>query len=205
MASDMRKPDGMFVIPPGKGKEYVSGLAIGKFHGIGPATAERMMSLGIGWGADLERVGEAFLVEHFGKSGAYFHRLALGIDDRPVNPERVRKSIGAENTLDREIVDHEVARAETLAISDKVWERCAKHGARGKTVTLKVKYEDFEELSRSRSSTTAHVEKATFVSTALGLLDGLFPVEKGIRLIGVTMSGLVDDDDETSPQMSLFG
>lgn len=206
MASDQRKPDGMFVIPPAHGKAFVADLAIGKFHGIGPATADRMKSLGISKGADLERVGAAFLAENFGKAGAYFHRLSLGIDERPVNPERIRKSSGAEETFPHDILDGEVATRETVVIAEKVWDRCERYGSRGRTVVLKVKFEDFEEISRSKTVASYHQDKAAFVGTAVSLLESIFPLEKGIRLIGVTMSGL-DEGTRTaqpSPQLDLF-
>jgi DNA polymerase-4 len=206
MASDQRKPDGMFLIPPGKGKDFVASLAIGKFHGIGPATAERMKSLGIVKGADLERVGAAFLEENFGKAGGYFHRLSLGIDDRPVNPERIRKSSGAEETFPHDILDAEVAKREVGVIAEKVWDRCERHGSRGRTLVLKVKFEDFEEISRSKTVPTYHIDKAAFIRTAVNLIETILPLDKGIRLIGVTMAGL---DEETkpstpSPQLDLF-
>ncbi|MDW9478803.1 DNA polymerase IV [Sinorhizobium meliloti] len=205
MASDKRKPDGMFVIPPEHGKQFVASLAIGKFHGIGPATAERMKSLGVANGADLERVGSAFLEENFGKAGGYFHRLSLGIDERPVNPERIRKSSGAEETFPHDIVDAEVARREAVLIAEKVWDRCERYGSRGRTVVLKIKFEDFEEISRSKTSHAHHADRAAFVTTAISLLETVFPLEKGIRLIGVTMAGLDEEiKAEASPQLDLF-
>lgn len=201
MASDMRKPDGMFVIPPGRGKEFVASLPIERFHGIGPATAERMKALGITRGTDLERVGAAFLQEHFGKAGGHFHSLSLGIDNRPVNPARVRKSSGAEETFRQDISDIDTATREAVAVAEKVWERCERHGSKGRTVVLKVKFDDFEEISRSKTVATFHHDKAAFVSTVLALLHGVFPIAKGIRLIGVTMAGL-DEENVKSPQHS---
>jgi DNA polymerase-4 len=205
MASDMRKPNGMYVIPPERGKDFVSSLAIAKFHGIGPATAERMKGLGITTGADLERVGAAFLEEHFGKAGTHFHRLSLGIDDRPVNPERIRKSSGAEDTFPHDIIDADVAKREAAVLAEKVWDRCEQHGSRGRTVVLKIKFEDFEEITRSKTVPTFHADKGGFVSTTLSLMEQILPLEKGIRLIGVTMSGLDEEASATpSPQLDLF-
>jgi DNA polymerase-4 len=206
MASDMRKPNGMFVIPPHLGKDFISSLSISKFHGIGPATAERMKALDIVSGADLERVGSAFLEGHFGRAGAYFHRLSLGIDDRPVNPDRIRKSSGAEETFARDIIDADVARSETIAIAEKVWDRCEHHGSRGRTTVLKIKFEDFEEITRSKTVPAYPTGRDAFTATAVALLESVLPIVKGIRLIGVTMSGL---DEESSsgpcPQLDLFG
>lgn len=205
MASDMRKPDGLYVIPPSKGKDYVSSLPVGKFHGIGPATAEKMIGLGILTGADMERHGEEFLVANFGKAGAYFHRLSKGIDDRPVNPDRTRKSIGAENTFDRDLIDRVDTGAATAEIAAKVWQRSERLGLGGRTVTLKIKFEDFEEITRSKTAATAHTA-SSLAETAQNLMSGVYPLSKGIRLIGVTLSGLSDGNDVAdTAQLSLFG
>jgi DNA polymerase-4 len=205
MASDMRKPDGLFVIPPERGKAFISKLPIRKFHGIGPATADKMIGLGIMTGADLERVGKEFLIDNFGKVGTYFHDLSLGIDNREVKPERVRKSVSVENTLRRDIIDHEEARAEALAIAKEVWDRCDRHGSRGRTVSMKIKFEDFVEVSRSKTLPTAFPDVHSFTAAALSLLDSLFPLDKGIRLVGFTMSSFAEDDKgEERPQLDLF-
>lgn len=205
MASDMRKPDGMYVIPPERGKDYVSSLPIRKFHGIGPATAEKMIALGINTGADLERMGREFLIDHFGKAGAYFHDLSLGIDNRLVNPNRIRKSIGAENTLDYDTIDAAVLCEELARLSDKVWDRCLNHGKAGRTATLKVKFEDFEEVSRSKTVLGAPFDRDTFAAISASLLEGLLPLEKAIRLVGVTMSGFENETEAaSSPQLDLF-
>lgn len=206
MASDQRKPDGMFVIPPDRGKAFVAALPIGKFHGIGPATAEKMLALGIRQGRDLEDRGEVFLVEHFGKAGRYFHRLSLGIDDRPVQPERPRKSASAETTFEYDIHDPAVVVEKTAEMAARAWERATRHGTSGRSVSLKIRFEDFEDLSRSRTFPHPFADAGGFAAAASGLLETLLPFDRGIRLIGVTMSGFADEaPEEESPQLDLFG
>lgn len=206
MASDERKPDGLFVITPKNGPLYMETLKIEKFHGVGPATAEKMRSLGITNGLDLRGKTLAFLKEHFGKAGPYFFDLARGVDDRPVNPERIRKSAGAEETFEIDLVDYLDAEAALTRVAAEVWRRCEKHGTRGRTLTLKVKFSDFEQITRSRSVNEAISDPVQFKQISIDLLKTLFPVEKGIRLLGVTLSKLEGDEDdiphEDSPQLA---
>lgn len=208
MASDQRKPDGLFVITPKNGPKFMETLPVKKFHGVGPSTAERMHSLGIFTGGDLRAQTEDFLRKHFGKSGPYFYLLSRGIDERLVNPERVRKSVGAETTFDIDLDDLEDAETAVRKICEEVWRRCARHEARGRTTTLKVKYADFEQITRSKSASrpVASVEEMT--TSALLLLRALHPFGKGVRLLGVTMSNFEgdddgDQDDADSPQLEL--
>lgn len=119
MASDQRKPDGLFVITPKHGPAFVEALPVKKFHGVGPATAEKMLKLGIGTGADLKARDLTFLQQHFGKSGPYFYWIARGIDERQVKPDRIRKSVGAEDTFREDIHDLETARAGLRPLVDK--------------------------------------------------------------------------------------
>ena len=140
LASDHRKPDGLFVITPKMGPAFVEALPVGKFHGVGPATTAKMNRLGIENGLDLRAQTISFLQQHFGKSGPYFYWIARGIDDRPVRADRIRKSVGAENTFSVDLFTFDAAQNALLPIIDKVWRHCESTGARGRTVTLKVKY-----------------------------------------------------------------
>src|SRR5467141_450432 len=151
LASDHRKPDGLFVITPDMGPEFVESLAVKKFHGIGPATAAKMARLGIATGLDLRAQSLAFLQQHFGKAGAYYYWIARGVDDRPVLANRIRKSVGAENTFPADLFTFEAARDALSPIIDKVWGHCESVGTRGRTVTLKIKYADFQQITRSQS------------------------------------------------------
>ena len=162
MASSQRKPNGQFVITPEDGPEFVANLKIEKFHGVGPATAQAMKNLGIHTGRDLREKPIELLIRHFGKSGPYFYALARGIDDRPVVPDRVRKSVGAENTMLEDTSDRDELIVELAPLIDKVWSHCARNGTRGKTVVLKVTYSDFEQITRSRSN-SRYIEDRTGV------------------------------------------
>jgi DNA polymerase-4 len=203
MASDQRKPDGLFVITPKNGPAFVEALPVKKFHGVGPATAEKMLKLGIETGADLKARDLAFLQQHFGKSGPYFYWIARGVDEREVNPDRIRKSIGAEDTFREDIHDLETARAGLQPLIDKVWRYCEANGIRGKTVTLKVKWDDFTQMTRSKT-VVAPVASGVEIAEIVGLLlSPIFPVPRGIRLLGVTLSSLDVADEGSEPQLAL--
>ncbi|TBN41840.1 DNA polymerase IV [Paracoccus subflavus] len=203
LASDLNKPNGQAVITPARGAEFVAALPVRKFHGIGPATATRMERLGIVTGADLRDRPPEFLRQHFGKSGEWYHRIARGIDHRPVEPHRIRKSVGAEDTFDADIHDPCAARLEILPLAEKVWQHCLARRLTGRTVTLKVKYADFRQITRSRTLSCPVRDAADLRDLALDLLQPLFPVDRGIRLLGVTLSSLESSDLPPPRQLSL--
>ncbi|WP_455722272.1 DNA polymerase IV [Xanthobacter autotrophicus] len=190
MASDRNKPNGQFVITPRLGPAFVEALPVKKFHGVGPATAAKMQRLGIETGADLKTKSLLFLEQNFGKSGSWYYRIARGIDERPVEPDRPRKSVGAEDTFMTDIFELDAARAELVPLVAKVWRYCDAHDIRGRTVTLKVKYADFQQVTRSRTVSVGISASADIEALAVSLLAPLFPVAKGIRLIGITVSSL---------------
>lgn len=145
MASGQNKPDGQFVITPKNGPAFVEQLPIKKFHGVGPATAEKMHRLGIETRADLKEQTLEFLVEHFGESGPCFYGIARGIDNCQVKADRVRKSVGAEDTSSEDIHSFEAAREGLQPLIEKVWSYCEANEISAKTVPLKVKYADFPD------------------------------------------------------------
>jgi DNA polymerase-4 len=185
------------------GPGFVEALPVKKFHGVGPATSAKMERLGITTGAELKVQSLDFLQQHFGKSGLWYYRIARGIDERPVEPNRLRKSIGAEDTFAVDIFDLNVARQEMSALVAKVWRHCEGKGMRGRTVTLKVKYADFQQITRSRTASGTIMAAADMEGLAADLLEPLFPIPKGIRLIGVTVSGLEDHNIDTREQIQL--
>jgi DNA polymerase-4 len=189
-ASNHRKPNGQFVISPETGPAFVETLPVGKFHGIGPATAARFHALGIQNGLDIRDRTLTFLQAHFGKSGVYYYWISRGIDERPVRANRVRKSVGAENTFFTDLTEFDPMVAELQPLIDKVWRHCENTGNRGRTVTLKVKFADFEIMSRSRSVPGAVVRRADLERLAVGLLEAAMPLPKAVRLLGVSLSSL---------------
>jgi DNA polymerase IV len=203
LASDHRKPDGLFVITPEMGPGFVETLPVRKFNGVGPATAKKMKLLGIETGLDLREQTLAFLQQHFGKAGAYYYWAARGVDERPVRANRIRKSVGAENTFPTDLVSYEVACDALREIIDKVWEYCERSGIRGRTVTLKVKFADFRQITRSRTGLTQLASRGELEELGNALLEPLFPVAKGVRLLGVSLSSLASDRAELERQVIL--
>jgi DNA polymerase-4 len=193
MASDERKPDGIFVITPRMGPTFVANLSVGKFHGIGPVTCTKMERLGIRNGGDLMAQTLLFLQQQFGKAGPYFYALARGIDERPVCADRTRKSIGAETTFSVDLSALDEAKAAIRPLIAKVWAYCEESTIRARTVTLKAKYADFQQVTRSRTGGASLATQAEIEAGVDALLESLFPVSKGIRLLGVTLSSLGAD------------
>ena len=203
LASDYRKPDGLFVITPEMGPSFVEALPVERFHGVGPATAAKMKELGIFTALDLRAKDEAFLLRHFGKAGRHFYCICRGIDQRPVLPNRVRKSVGAENTFSRDLTSLDDMKAELGPLVDKVWHYCETTGVRGRTVTIKVKFADFHIITRSRSSAAPISDSSTLASISAELLAAQFPMRKEVRLLGVSLSSLCADAADVDTQMTL--
>ncbi len=203
LASDHRKPDGLFVITPKMGPAFVERLTVEKFHGVGPATAAKMNRLGIKTGFDLRERTLAFLQQHFGQPGPYYYWIARGVDERPVRVDRIRKSLGAENTFSADIFTFEAACEVLQPIIEKVWRTCEGAEIRGRTVTLKVKYADFQQITRSRTGQALFSTRAEIEQLSHALIEPLFPVTKGIRLLGITLSSLGEKQLESEPQLSL--
>jgi DNA polymerase-4 len=203
MASEQRKPDGLFVITPKMGPAFVEALPVRKFHGIGPATAGKMQKLGIESGADLKACAPEFLRRHFGKAGSFYYAIARGIDERAVRPDRERKSIGAENTYLEDLVTYDAASEKIVVLAKKVWTACERAGLRGRSITLKVKYADFQQITRSHTADTPVQSAADLERRTLTLLAPLFPTRKGVRLLGVTISAF-DEAKVAAKQLNLL-
>jgi DNA polymerase-4 len=195
LASDQNKPDGMCVILPDQGLEFVASLPVRRFHGVGPRTAEKMAKLGVNTGADLAQKDENWLAQHFGSWGGYLFWAARGIDHRPVIANAVRKSVGAETTYfddKRSATELHDALEEIINV---LWDRIERSQAQGRTVVLKARYSDFRTITRSRTVGQALTDRAAIAQLGHALLDQILPVKMGVRLLGLTLSGLVDHNE----------
>ncbi|EJU12862.1 DNA polymerase IV [Novosphingobium resinovorum] len=208
LASDQNKPDGLCVIRPGEGAQFVAGLPVRRFHGVGPRGAEKMARLGIETGADLAGKDLAFLRANFGSFAEYLFRAARGVDLRQVRADRPRKSVGGERTFFENIEDPVALRETMDHIVDTVWERIERSGARGRTVTMKLRYADFQTLTRARSLHHFVADKAEFSAIGHALLEDHLPLPQPIRLMGLTLSALEQREEDARPakdgQLSLL-
>ena len=196
LASDYRKPDGLTVIRPDQGPDFVASLPVARFHGVGPVTARKMESLGIFTGSDLRAWSLADLEARFGSSGSWYYRICRGIDDREVRPDRPYKSVSAERTFDEDLRDPGRLAAELERVAGYAWSRVDRAGVAGRTVTLKVKYGDFTLITRSKSFPAPVADQQAFLEAGQALLASLIPVSKGIRLLGLGLHNLTDQFDE---------
>jgi DNA polymerase-4 len=188
LASDHCKPDGLFVITPQAAQTFVAELPVGKFHGVGPVTAAKMNKLGIYTGLDLKAQTLEFLRAHFVKAGDFFYQLARAEDDRPVVSDRRRKSLGAETTFARDLLAWEEVATALEPLFAKLWVAYGRHGMTARTVTVKIKYANFRQITRRQSCAEAITSRMLIEQLALDLLRPHFPPPRGIRLLGVSLS-----------------
>jgi DNA polymerase-4 len=203
LASDHRKPDGLCVITPEKGPDFVASLAVARFHGVGPVTAKKMEQLGIFTGADLREWSLPALQAHFGSSADWYWRICRGIDEREVKPDRPYKSVSAERTFDQDLRDPDRLAAELERIAGYAWERVTRAEVAGRTVTLKGKYGDFALVTRSKSFTGPVPDLAAFTAAGQQLLAALHPLSKGIRLLGLGLHNLTEVNSTGPAQLGL--
>ncbi len=201
VASGLKKPNGVVVIPPHQVQEFIDKLPIEYFHGIGKVTTGKMHALGIKNGADLKAKDKAFLVQQFGKAGVFFYEVAHGQDDRPVVPDRERKSLSVEMTFEQDISDREVLIEKIIALSERLETRMEKTGLWGKQIILKVKFSDFEQITRAKKLVSNVETKDHIQRFAVELLDQLKePYE--VRLLGIGLGDLNRGEDQG--QMGIF-
>jgi DNA polymerase-4 len=204
MASDINKPNGQKLIHPTQANAFMENLAIERFFGVGIATATKMKKAGIDNGSDLKKYSKEALTHLFGKQGAYFYSVVRGQDNREVKSERKRKSVGAERTM-RDDVSGESAMFSILAkIADEVSIRLINGKHQGKTITLKFKYFDFEQHTRSRTLDYYTDDYEVIIDTAYDLLQTDLP-EKPVRLLGITLSNLGKDEEMPEPDQLTIG
>ena len=196
LASDQNKPDGITIIPPGKGAAFVQTLSIRRFHGIGPVTSAKMEGLGVFSGADLAAKDPMWLAENFGNSAEWLFNLARGIDHRRVKSNRPLKSLGGERTFFNDLISDTEIREALAHVCTVVWDRAAKKGARGRTVTLKLRYADFRTITRAKSVAAPILDGNSLLIAGEAILAPLLPTEQGIRLLGLTLSKFEGEEED---------
>ena len=202
IASDHDKPDGLFVIEPAAGPAFVETLDVRRIHGVGPATAARMQTLGIATGADLRAWSADALQARFGRAGLRYYWLARGVDERPVQRERVRKSVGQENTFAADLFEHDAMLAELTRLARAVARHLERLGVAGRTLTIKVRFADFSLITRSVTTAHGFAVAADIEPQLEPLLTRADPGGRGVRLLGVTVSNL---DADPTRQAELWG
>ncbi|GLR17768.1 DNA polymerase IV 2 [Portibacter lacus] len=203
VASDYHKPDGLTAILPENAQRFLDNLDINTFHGVGKATAKKMERMKISKGADLKQYTRSELGMHFGKMGTQFYDIVRGIDDRPVDPDRKRKSVSVENTFREDISDRHDMIQELKSLSVKVAETLQKMEIKGRTVNIKVRLADFTTFSKSKTFKEFSNDGALLETTAVELFEQLEQEIPSVRLLGVGMSNLDNQDDPKSKQMDL--
>ena len=204
LASGYRKPNGQFVVVPAMGQSFVAALPVARFHGVGPVTAAKMQRLGIATGADLRAKSLLFLQQHFGKAADWYRAIANGEDHRPVVADRQRKSSGSETTFESDLTEPGEISSAVQAMADDVWSWCEMAQMFGRTVTIKVKFADFRQVTRSRSYRAVVISRDHLCRASIDLVQSLFPPAKGIRLVGVTVSNFEERSAGGDQDLPLF-
>jgi len=203
IASDYKKPDGFFIIEPKDADEFIDTLPIDKFFGVGKVTAKKMNQMSIYNGSDLKKLSKSYLTRYFGKAGLYYYDIVRGIDYREVNPNRIRKSIGAEQTFEHDLTDINEITENLKSIADELFRRIDSSKQHGRTLTLKVKFADFNQITRSKTLFYYITTKTQLYNTALDLLEIAKLQFSQIRLLGLTVSNLYNENKEIAIQLSL--
>ena len=190
IASDLDKPDGLYVIRPEQAAAFIEALPIDKFHGIGRVTANKMHELGIAIGADLKQWSEADLVRQFGKAGRFYYRAARGQDDRPVNPNRIRKSVGAENSFSPDLATLPEMEAALTKVAQRVAQRVQDQRRGGCTLTLKIKYSSYQQVTRNYTQTEPIRDFEAIARLGQALLHQHLNRDQKVRLLGLALSNL---------------
>ena len=209
IASDMQKPDGLTFIGPSKIEKFIEELPVEKFFGVGKVTAAKMKSLGLHTGADLKKLTEAELVQFFGKVGHFYYKIVRGIDERPVEPHRETKSIGAEDTFSYDLDAIDDMKEQLKKIGATVERRLHHYQLKGRTITLKIKFSDFKQLTRSHSLINPTNDLAVILETSIQMLEKIDFDNKKVRLLGITLSNFINGEEQPKPkandgQLKLF-
>ena len=202
-ASDYDKPDGLYVIRPEEAEAFVERLPIEKIHGVGKVTAGKMHRLGIQTGADLKKQSLAWMHRYFGKVGLHYYNISRAIDERPVNPERIRKSVGTERTFEKDLQENFEIITALYHIEKELMRRMEKSGSYGRTLTLKVKFSDFQQITRSKTTDDPIAEFQSLHRHAKEILSGIHLKQKKIRLLGLSVSQLDQKKGGQAVQLEL--
>lgn len=202
IASDMDKPDGFYIIVPEDAEAFLEKLDVGKFHGVGKKTEEKMHKMGIFIGKDLKQLPKQKMMQHFGKAGSYFYDVVRGRDNRPVVSQRERKSIGAERTYETDHFDIDVVKEKLTEVIEIMWKRCEAKNMFGKTITLKLRFSDFTTITRSHTD-SQFTTKSEVLTTMMNLLPFEEIKEQGIRLLGGTMSNFKSENQQIEGQLKI--
>ena len=188
IASDINKPDGLTFIGPSSIEKFMENLPVEKFFGVGKVTASKMKSMGLHTGADIKKLSEEEIINHFGKPGHFYYQIVRGIDNREVQPNRETKSQGAEDTFSYDLTTLEEMIAELEKLALLVHKRLTKHNLKGRTITLKIKYSDFKQITRSQSLPSGVNDIATILEITKKLLSANFMEGQRVRLLGISLS-----------------
>jgi DNA polymerase-4 len=208
-ASDINKPDGLTFIGPSAIEAFMEKLPVERFFGVGKVTAQKMKKMGLHTGADLKQLTEDEMTKSFGKPGKFYYQIIRGIDNREVQPHRETKSLAAEDTFPYDLTEIEEMEAELDKIAQKVFDRSQTYQLKGRTVTLKIKYSDFKQITRNQSFPVGFNDLETICSTAKRLLEAAVTGDKKVRLLGISLSNfagviLKQKDVKPSDQLKLF-
>lgn len=208
-ASDINKPDGLTFIGPSAVEAFMEKLPVEKFFGVGKVTAQKMKNMGLHTGEDLKKLSEEELTKHFGKVGRFYYQIVRGIDNREVQPHRETKSLAAEDTFAYDLTTIDEMEVELDKIAKTVCNRLLAHQLKGRTITLKIKYSDFKQITRNHSLPVAVNDLETICSTAKQLLASSVTDEKKVRLLGISLSNFGEvkpkhKEEKPSDQLTLF-
>jgi len=203
IASEIKKPDGLFIIRPEEAEAFIEKLPVEKFYGIGRVTADKMHKLGVHNGSDLKKWDLISLIRNFGKIGVFYYDIVRGIDERPVEPDSERKSIGTELTFEKDLTTRFEIVAELYKIEKELMSRIVEAGTSGRTITLKIKYADFKQITRSKTLPNYIREFETLHKEISEIRKSLNLEGSLIRLLGVSISNL-ETDECADRQLSLF-
>ena len=208
IASDMNKPDGLTFIGPSKIEAFMEQLPVEKFFGVGKVTANKMKGMNINTGGDLKKLSEQQLIHHFGKAGRFYYKIVRGIDERAVQAHRIAKSSGAEDTFSYDLTTLKEMHIELDKLADRVANRLERQNLQGRTITLKVKFSDFKQITRNLSFLKPVSDFQTIYDSAVKLLEQANIEDKAVRLLGISLSNF-GEQQLSSPagaegQLSLF-